>query len=43
MLDEYLHFFGQVAFGDHPQWAGCYCVHFHWNANGTRNARPNIT
>ncbi len=31
MLDDYLHFFLNIAFTDHPEWAGCCCVSFHWN------------
>ncbi|HBL83319.1 MAG: hypothetical protein A2Y17_05490 [Clostridiales bacterium GWF2_38_85] len=31
MLDDYLHFFLDIAFTDHPEWSGCCCVHFHWN------------
>ena len=30
LLDDYLHFFDNVAFADHPDWAQCYCMHFHW-------------
>jgi GNAT superfamily N-acetyltransferase len=31
LLDDYLNYFDRVAFTDHPEWSGCYCVHFHWN------------
>ena len=31
MLNDYMHFSLEVAFTDHPEWAGCCCVHFHWN------------
>ncbi|HML48538.1 MAG TPA: GNAT family N-acetyltransferase [Clostridia bacterium] len=31
LLDDYLCFFNNVAFTDHPEWSQCYCVHFHWN------------
>ena len=30
MLDDYLHFFDNVAFADHSDWSQCYCIHFHW-------------
>ena len=30
LLNDYLHFFDHVAFTDHPRWAQCYCIHFHW-------------
>jgi len=31
LLEDYLYFFNNVAFTDHPEWSQCYCVHFHWN------------
>lgn len=31
LLEDYLHFFRDVAFTDHPEYPKCYCVHFHWN------------
>lgn len=32
MLDEYLNFFDNAAFADHPDWSQCYCMHFHWQS-----------
>lgn len=32
LLDDYLHFFDNVAFADHPEWSQCYCIHFHWQS-----------
>lgn len=31
LLEDYMDYFDHVAFRDHPQWAGCYCVHYHWD------------
>jgi len=33
LLEDYLDFFGNVAFADHPEWSQCYCMHFHWAAD----------
>lgn len=30
LLGDYLYFFDNVAFSDHPDWAQCYCMAFHW-------------
>ena len=32
LLDDYLNFFDNIAFSDHQEWSGCYCVHFHWDS-----------
>jgi GNAT superfamily N-acetyltransferase len=32
LLDDFLFFFENVAFSDHPEWSECYCTHFHWDA-----------
>lgn len=32
LLGDYLEFFDQVAFADHPEWSQCYCMHFHWQS-----------
>ncbi len=32
LLDDYMDFFDNIAFGDHQEWSGCYCVHFHWDS-----------
>ncbi len=32
-LDDYLTFFDEVAFSDHPDWAGCYCTFNHFGKN----------
>ena len=31
LADDYMHYFKHVAFADHADWAGCCCLHFHWN------------
>ena len=31
LLADYLDFFDNVAFSDHPEWSNCYCIHFHWH------------
>ena len=28
LLDDYLHFFDNVAFSDHKEWSKCYCMFF---------------
>ncbi len=28
-LDDFFHFFDQVAFTDNPKWASCYCFYYH--------------
>ena len=30
LLGDYLYFFDNVAFADHPDWSQCYCMAFHW-------------
>ncbi|HOP11304.1 MAG TPA: GNAT family N-acetyltransferase [Oscillospiraceae bacterium] len=30
LLGDYLEFFDHVAFSDHPEWASCYCLAFHF-------------
>ncbi len=30
-LEDYLHFFDEVAFCDNPEWAGCYCCFFYYS------------
>jgi GNAT superfamily N-acetyltransferase len=43
LLNDYLYFFDNVAFADHPDWSQCYCLAFHfesaWDAedDGRRN------
>lgn len=32
LLDDYLNFFDNTAFADHPDWSQCYCIHFHWRS-----------
>lgn len=29
LLEDYLRFFDDVAFADHPEWSFCYCTFFH--------------
>ena len=44
MLDDYLNFFDNVAFADHPDWAQCYCLAFHfepaWDAEDVNLENP---
>ena len=44
MADDYLHFFDHVAFTDHPDWASCYCLAFHfepvWDAEDAGRDNP---
>ena len=32
LLDDWLYFFDNDAFSDDDKWPGCYCMHFHWDA-----------
>ncbi len=41
MLDDYLDFFDHIAFSDHKEWSGCYCVHFHLEEKPLRSAIKN--
>jgi GNAT superfamily N-acetyltransferase len=31
LTNDYINFFENIAFCDDPEWAGCYCVWYHWN------------
>lgn len=31
LLDDWLYFFDNTAFCDNDEWAGCYCMCYHWN------------
>jgi len=31
LLDDWLYFFDNTAFSDNNEWAGCYCMCYHWN------------
>jgi len=31
LAGDYIEFFDQVAFTDNEEWAGCYCLFYHWN------------
>jgi GNAT superfamily N-acetyltransferase len=31
LTDDYIDFFEKTAFTDNKEWAGCYCVWYHWN------------
>jgi len=31
LLDDWLYFFDNTAFSDNDEWAGCYCMCYHWN------------
>ena len=43
-LDDYLHFFDNVAFADHPEWSQCYCLAFNfepaWDAEDAGRENP---
>jgi hypothetical protein len=30
-IDDYVYFFDKVAFSKDPDWAGCFCVWYHWD------------
>ena len=30
LMDDYLHFFDDIAFCDNPAWSECYCSHFYY-------------
>lgn len=30
LLDDWLYFFDNTAFSDNDEWAGCYCMCYHW-------------
>lgn len=45
LLDDYLYFFDNIIFTEHPDWAKCYCYSFHftgtdeqWNKEDNRKA-----
>ena len=44
LLVDYLDFFDNVAFADHPAWGQCYCLAFHfepaWDAEDTGLENP---
>ena len=31
LVGDYLEYFKNTAFSDHMEWAGCCCLHFHWD------------
>ena len=31
LLDDWLYFFDHSAFSDNDEWAGCYCMCYHWS------------
>ncbi len=31
LTGDYIEFFDKVAFTDNEEWAGCYCLFYHWN------------
>ncbi len=33
LLEDFLHFFDNVAFSDNPGWGGCYCHFYHFPGN----------
>ena len=44
LLNDYFHFFDNVAFIDHPDWSQCYCLAFHfestWDAKDAGRENP---
>ena len=44
LLEDYLDFFDNAAFADHPEWGQCYCLHFHfepaWDAEDAGLENP---
>lgn len=44
LLEDYLDFFDNVAFTDHPEWSNCYCLAFHfepaWDAEDAGLENP---
>jgi GNAT superfamily N-acetyltransferase len=30
LLNDFLHYFNDIAFVDHKEWSNCFCTHFHW-------------
>ena len=44
LVDDYLYFFDNVAFADHPDWSQCYCLAFHfeptWDAEDSELENP---
>ena len=33
LLEDFLHFFDNVAFSNNPEWGGCYCHFYHFPGN----------
>ena len=33
LLEDFLHFFDNIAFSDNPEWGGCYCHFYHFPGN----------
>ena len=33
LLEDFLHFFDNIAFSDNPEWGGCYCHFYHFAGN----------
>ena len=31
LTNDYIDYFDNIAFADNQEWAGCYCVWYHWN------------
>jgi len=42
LINGYIEYFDKIAFIDNKEWAGCYCVHYHWN-NSLENELKNYT
>jgi GNAT superfamily N-acetyltransferase len=43
LTEDYITFFDQVAFTDNDEWAGCYCLFYHWNDVLEEEQKNNIT
>ena len=33
LIEDFLHFFDNIAFSDNPEWGGCYCHFYHFAGN----------
>lgn len=33
LIGDYINYFENIAFSDSSEWAGCYCLWYHWNEN----------
>lgn len=40
LVEDFLYYFDHVAFGDHPEWAFCYCLECHLDPKQEEELRP---